>query len=190
MDTSIPPLFSTCQERCCVSPPSVSRVRVANRILEVGLLVVDRFGDSQLPKKRLIATRGCPNDVCALGLRESRRKAACHGVNAATGMAAACTWSMDFGFRASSDSLATANSGYAPLLAPTPHRLSCSRVTPGSAHHSSHLMQCHAGKININVESYVEVVGEDIQRNISDDYGDLSVREALVAKRLYATGKA
>jgi hypothetical protein len=57
------------------------------------------------------------------------------------------------------------------------------RVTPGPAHHSSHLMQCHAGEININVEGYVDVVGEDIQRNMSDDFGDLSIREALVAKR-------
>src|SRR5260370_13534729 len=45
----------------------------------------------------------------------------------------------------------------------------------------------HAGEININVEGYVEIVGEDIQRNMSDDFGDLSIREALVAKRLYAT---
>src|SRR6266849_5131419 len=52
---------------------------------------------------------------------------------------------------------------------------------------SSHLMQCHAWEININVEGYVEVVGEDIQRNMSDDFGDLSIREALVAQRLYAT---
>jgi hypothetical protein len=48
-------------------------------------------------------------------------------------------------------------------------------------------MQCHAGEININVEGYVEVVGEDIQRYMSDDFGDLSIREALIAKRLYAT---
>src|ERR1700746_327124 len=47
-------------------------------------------------------------------------------------------------------------------------------------------MQCHAWEININVEGFVEVVGEDIQRNMSDDFGDLSIREALVAKRLYA----
>jgi hypothetical protein len=51
-------------------------------------------------------------------------------------------------------------------------------------------MQCHAWEININVEGYAEVVGEDIQRSMSDDFGDLSIREALVAKRLYATGKA
>jgi hypothetical protein len=48
-------------------------------------------------------------------------------------------------------------------------------------------MQCHAWEININVEGYVEVVGEDIQRNVRDDFGDLSIREALVEKRLYAT---
>jgi hypothetical protein len=31
---------------------------------------------------------------------------------------------------------------------------------------------CHAGEININVEGYVEVVGEDVQRDMSDDFGD------------------
>jgi hypothetical protein len=53
---------------------------------------------------------------------------------------------------------------------------------------SSHLMQCHAGEININVERDAEIVGEDIQRDMSDDFGDLSIREALVAKRLHAAG--
>jgi hypothetical protein len=48
-------------------------------------------------------------------------------------------------------------------------------------------MQCHAGEINVNVDGYVEVVGEDVQRDMSDDFGDLSIREALIAKRLYAT---
>jgi hypothetical protein len=48
-------------------------------------------------------------------------------------------------------------------------------------------MQCHAGEINVNVEGFVEIVGEDIQRDMSDDFGNLSIREALVAKRLYAT---
>jgi hypothetical protein len=44
----------------------------------------------------------------------------------------------------------------------------------GSSCNSSHLMQCHAGKININVERDVEIVGEDIQRDMSYDFGDLS----------------
>jgi hypothetical protein len=52
---------------------------------------------------------------------------------------------------------------------------------------SGDLMQSDAGKININVESYVEVVGEDIQCNMSDDFGDLSIRQALVAERLDAS---
>ena len=54
-------------------------------------------------------------------------------------------------------------------------------------HHSSHLMQCHAREIHINIEGYVEVVSEDVQRDMSDDFGDLSIREALIANRLYAT---
>jgi len=38
-------------------------------------------------------------------------------------------------------------------------------------------MQRHAGEININVEGYVEVVGEDIER---DMIGDFSIREAAL----------
>ena len=63
------------------------------------------------------------------------------------------------------------------------------RALPGPAHHLRRLMQCDAGEININVEGYVEVVGENIQRDMSDDFGDLSICEAMIAKRLYATGR-
>jgi len=47
-------------------------------------------------------------------------------------------------------------------------------------------MQCHARKINLNIEGHVEVVGEDVQYDMGDDFGDLSIREAVFAKRLYA----
>ena len=56
------------------------------------------------------------------------------------------------------------------------------RALPGPAHRSSHRVQCHAGKININFKGYVEVVGEDIQRDMSDDFGDISVAETLITK--------
>ena len=36
------------------------------------------------------------------------------------------------------------------------------RVLPGPTHYSGHLMQCHAGEIDINIEGYVEIVGENI----------------------------
>ena len=52
---------------------------------------------------------------------------------------------------------------------------------PGPVHHSTHLTQCHARELNINVERYVEVVCEDVQRDMGDDFGDLSIREALIA---------
>jgi len=61
------------------------------------------------------------------------------------------------------------------------------RALPGPAHQLSHVIQCHAGKVDVNVEGYVEIIGEDIQRDMRDDFGDLSLTEALVAKRLYAT---
>ena len=36
------------------------------------------------------------------------------------------------------------------------------RVLLGPTHYSGHLMQCHAGEIDINIECYVEIVGENI----------------------------
>ena len=50
-------------------------------------------------------------------------------------------------------------------------------------------MQYHAREIDIKVDGYVEVVGENIQCDMSDDFGDLSIREAMIAKRLYAAGR-
>jgi hypothetical protein len=49
-------------------------------------------------------------------------------------------------------------------------------LCPGPKTTSSHLLQGHTGEININIEGYVEVVGEDIQRDMRDDFADLSVR--------------
>jgi len=49
-------------------------VDIARHIFEFGCCIVDGLVDTQLRKKRLIASRSCPDDMCAPGLRELRGK--------------------------------------------------------------------------------------------------------------------